>query len=227
MLLRLPVLCTLTFLVATCDVNTGYADEAVKVPILVNIVKGTTRAPEDADPNHTARPTMEKLKKSISEAVTGARDVLKGAGVEPAFDPDKDIQEAENPDGSKGPEMNGAYDKETLGKVDEAADKELQKRFGGPPTRGFKIYVALSIKNRPAGEDGVSYSAKDDPGFSIIEAGELEARLLAHEIGHGLGCLDDTDRKGALMNPKGTKTDKDLSDEEKKKLMACAKKREK
>lgn len=193
----------------------------IKVPLLVNVLKGVTRAPDDTDPNHTNQPTQDELKKRIAEAVKGANKILPGAGVELTFDPEKDIQVTDNPDESGKPEMDAKGD---LDKIQKKADEELQKKFGGPPVKGFKIYITLAINNLPPGENGLGVS-DESPGFAILEAGELEARLLAHEIGHGLGCLKDTDRKGALMNPKGTKDDKDLIDEEKKKLKECAEKR--
>ena len=197
--------------------------------LLVNVLKGV----DQHDKDDVTRPTKDDIKKGLAKAVKDANKLLSKCGVQLELAGADIVLDAPNP-GTPGSEnMDGNYDGDKAKDIGKKAGEELKKAHG-KETTGFKIYIVSEITNKTGSEQGVGYwfpeegSDATHPGFCIIEASILkDGRLLAHELGHGLGGLPDGDTKGNLMNPNpGVSDANDLSDDQCKKLREGVKQRQ-
>ena len=194
--------------------------------LLVNVLKGV-------DANDDTHKSKDTIKKDLKKAVDEANKLLSKCGVQLELKDGDMVFGAPNPDDPKSENMDGNYDADKATDINKKAGEELKKAHGSS-TSGLKIYVVDEITNKKGTEQGVGYwfpkegSTETDPGFVLVEAGVADnGQLLAHEIGHALGGLDDEAGKtGNLMNPAPGRSDaKNLSDEQCQKLRDGANKR--
>jgi hypothetical protein len=196
----------------------------IVVPLKVNVLKGIV-----GDKGFGKATVEKKVVAAVEEANA---DIFAQAGVKLDFSKDNINWDVEDPDNTNDTKMDRNYSNDDAKAVNGKANEELKKKFGeGKKVRGFKLYLTMELLNKGADENGVGYwFPPDTPGFSVLEmdglmVGIKPSGLLAHEILHGLGCLEDTQEEGNAMNPgagRGTK----LTDEQIKQLRAAAAKRQ-
>jgi len=199
-----------------------------KIKLLVDVLKGVTAHDKD----DVTRPSQDSVKKDLRDTVKEANKLLAKCGVELELAAADIVFDAPNPDTPGSENMDGSYSGDKAKEIDKKAQEELKKAHG-QPTKGFKIYLVSEITHKRGSEQGVGYwfpqeGSAIEPGFSILEISILkDARLLAHEVCHGLGGLPDKDEKGNLMNPTPNTSDpNDLVEDQCKKLREGAIKRE-
>jgi len=208
------------------------SNASLAVPMLVNVLKNASVKEESMDAEGPSLFTQDQLKKRLEDAFKRANEILAQCDVQVSYSSGNIVWDATDPDGTPDGDMDRNANQKTMDKISDSADAELKKKFGtgaNGTKKGFKLYIVDELLNSGEGERGTGVFTpppNGKPGYSILMADATNnGRLLAHEIAHGLGCLDDSSAPGSLMQPFGGKDDAALTDAQCKQIRACAAKR--
>ncbi|MBI9017402.1 MAG: hypothetical protein JEZ07_09100 [Phycisphaerae bacterium] len=152
----------LTLLLSMLYANIGFAadktttEEKVKVPLLINVLKGVTIT-----------------KAEIDEIVKEANKVAKKAGIQLEFDKDKHIKTDVSDEGSGTTKDDGKIASSEDTKLDKKGQEELNSTFGNG--QGIKVYITNEIHGSP-NTMGLAPHSKPVPKTTKASSGSKPAR---------------------------------------------------